>query len=190
MTTQEYLEAKAEIILAGYRKEIEWAENLKPCESAFAFFVEYGWVVVNSGMKNQVAVKIWGRILDAFSKSRPISEVFGHKGKVAAIEYVWRNQHNLFIDWGQAQDKLAFLKSLPWIGDITKYHLAKNLGTDIAKPDRHLVRIAERSGETVQGLCERLSNETGDRVALVDLVIWRACNLGIITSMPSSPPGE
>ena len=51
---------------------------------------------------------------------------------------------------------------------------------DVAKPDRHLVRISEVSGETAEALCQRLSDASGDRVATVDLVIWRAANLGVV----------
>lgn len=76
------------------------------------------------------------------------------------------------------RQKVAYLRSLPWIGDITCWHLAKNYGHDVAKPDRHLVRIAGDEG--VHGLCARLARESGDRVATVDLVIWRAANLGMI----------
>jgi len=74
---------------------------------------------------------------------------------------------------------MAFLASLPWIGEITKYHLGKNLGTlDTAKPDRHLVRIAGAEG--AHALCARLARATGDKVATVDVVIWRAANLGLL----------
>jgi hypothetical protein len=179
MIPTEYLILKDTVIDRGYSNEIKWAEELKPCEDSFSFFIEYGWVVVNSGMKNQVAEKIWGRILDAITKEIPIFEVFKHRGKSAAIEYVWGNRYQLFKEWKAADDRLAFLQKLPWIGPITKWHLAKNLGEDVVKPDRHLVRVAEACGESPKSLCKKISEATGDRIALVDLVIWRACNLKI-----------
>ena len=70
--------------------------------------------------------------------------------------------------------------SLPWIGDITKYHLAKNLGANVAKPDRWLVRLADAEKTTVDQLCRRLAIATGDRVATVDVVLWRACAVGVL----------
>ena len=60
---------------------------------------------------------------------------------------------------------------------ITCWHLAKNYGHDCAKPDRYLTRIAGAEG--THDLCARLAKETGDRIATVDLVIWRAANLGL-----------
>ena len=77
---------------------------------------------------------------------------------------------------------LEWLQGLPWIGGITKYHLAKNLGIDCAKPDVHLQRLADREGVTAHVLCERLAKATGYRIATVDLVLWRACATGLIDS--------
>jgi len=81
-----------------------------------------------------------------------------------------------------AADKVEFCASLPWIGNITKYHLAKNFGADVAKPDVHLQRLADREGTTAQALCERLAKATGYRAATVDVLLWRACANGIINS--------
>lgn len=174
MSPEQYLDIKSKLIEVGYAEEIDWAEDLKPCEKATAFFAEYGWVVINSGMKNQVARKIWDKIKGALIDGRDISEVFNHKGKVKAIKHVWLNQCRLFDDFKKAGDKLSFLEKLPWIGKITKFHLAKNLGYDYVKPDRHLVRIARTFGFTPYEMCVRLSTVTGDRLSVVDTVIWRA----------------
>lgn len=96
-----------------------------------------------------------------------------------------------------ADDKLAFCESLPWIGGITKYHLAKNFGADVAKPDVHLKRLADAAGCTAQALCDRLARETGYRVGTVDVVLWRACAIGLVDSRAaggtdrlSEGPGE
>ena len=48
------------------------------------------------------------------------------------------------------------------------------------KPDRHLVRIAEHYGTDCFTMCQKLSDEIGDRVGTVDYVIWRAANLKLI----------
>jgi hypothetical protein len=39
-------------------------------------------------------------------------------------------------------DPLGVLQSLPYIGPVTCYHLAKNIGLQVAKPDHHLTRLA------------------------------------------------
>jgi len=180
MNTDEYLSLKQNLIDKGYAEEIDWAETIQPCESSIVFFQEFMWVVLSSGMKNQIARMIWDRIIEAMDAGIPISDVFGHKGKIQAIETVCKNRNKLFEDYQQTSDKLLFLESLPWIGKITKYHLAKNLGLDFCKPDRHLVRIAEEHNTTPTELCEKLSVATGDRIGTVDQVIWRSANLGII----------
>ena len=69
---------------------------------------------------------------------------------------------------------LETLSEFPYIGPVTVYHLAKNLGFPVAKPDRHLVRIANVVGRASPAeLCDELSLATGDPVQLVDLVLWR-----------------
>lgn len=189
MDSKTYLDLKQKIIDEGFQQDVDWATNLKPCRNAFDFFVEYCFVVINSGMKAQLARPIFEKVLDAFLYDKPAAEVFGHKGKVSGLNYVWENQVELFIAYLKAEDKLSFLQSLPWIGGITKYHLAKNLGdTTMYKPDRHLVRVAEFYKTTPEILCRKISEETGDSVALVDVVIWRACNLGLIASRSLQSP--
>jgi hypothetical protein len=163
-------------------EDIAWAQACKPPDSADAFALEVIFVICNSGMKNTVARCIFERVRKALLADRSASEAFGHKGKAAAIDYIWRHQERLCFEYAYADDKLAFAESLPWIGGITKYHVAKNFGADVAKPDVHLQRLADRDGCTVQALCERLASELGLRVAAIDTVLWRACASGILNS--------
>lgn len=180
ITTYRYLELKVAIIEAGYAWEVEWAENVQPVSDPLAFWLEFAWVVLNSGMKNTIARQIWGRVRPHVLSGGSALDVFGHKGKATAIDQVYRDREDLLRDYLQAPDdeKIAWLRGLPWIGAITQWHLAKNLGHDVAKPDRHLVRIAGCEG--VNELCSRLATAAGDRVATVDLVLWRAASLGMV----------
>lgn len=162
--------------------DIAWAEGTKPPDSAAEFALEAIYVICNSGMKNTVALGIYRRCVTALEERRPVRDVFGHLGKAAAIETIWRDRDALFLAYCKSTDRLAFLESLPWIGGITKYHLAKNFGVDVAKPDVHLQRLADREGCTVQALCERLARAVGLRVASVDTVLWRACATGVLNS--------
>jgi len=180
MTKAEYLTLREKVKRAGYSREIKWARSLAPCPNARIFAVEAIWVIINSGLKNQVAQEIEQRVYKAIDRGDPISTGFGHKGKVKAIEYILSNRERIFADYLTAKDKLAYLEKLPWIGPITKYHLGKNLGLDVVKPDRHLVRIAGKEGKTALELCKEISELTGDRLAVVDTVLWRAANLGMI----------
>jgi hypothetical protein len=179
MTTEKYLELKAEVIARGYGEMVVWANSLKPVTNAEDFAREYCWVVLCSGMKEQIARQIWGRVQDAIYAGASAGAVFGHRQKAAAIDKIWTQQAAFFAAYQAAADKMAFLRTLPFIGPITVFHLAKNYGVDCCKPDRHLVRIARACGTTPEQLCARLAAATGDRVVTVDTVIWRAANLGL-----------
>jgi len=180
LTAERYCELRAELAACGYQDEYEWCQGVTAPDDAMAFFFEYGWVVVNSGMRNQVAEKIWGRILDSLRTGGRVADAFGHPGKAAAIQRAFDEREELFVAYIASADKVSFLAEMPWIGPITKWHLAKNFGVDCAKPDRHLSRLAAREGVSVDELCARLATATGDRVATVDLVLWRAANLGFL----------
>lgn len=164
----------------GYADEIDWQNELEPCDNNNAFMMEACWVVLNSGMKEQIARKIWGRIQGAWSDGIDISEVFKHKGKVAAIKYILANSGNLFEGYVLSTNKIEYLQTIPFIGKITCYHLAKNLGHDCVKPDRHLVRVAKEYNTTPDELCQKLSDDTGYKKCVIDIVIWRSCNLKLI----------
>ncbi len=180
MSPEKYIYLKKNLIELGYKKEIDWGRDLKPCEDSESFVLAFIWVICNSGMKNQIAELIYSRILNAIIDKKNISEVFGHKGKVSAIKKVLKNQNKIFAKYQNSNNKIDFLKTLPWIGNITKYHLAKNLGVDCVKPDRHLIRIAKHYNLDVLEMCQKLSKTTGDSLCVVDLIIWRSANLKLI----------
>jgi hypothetical protein len=178
------------------RKDIEWAENCCPPKSADEFALEVIYVICNSGMKFKVARGIYDRVVEFLKLGTPVKgKILGKSGKAAAIDEIWRRRQDLFSDYiaigesgvfSSAREidnaRLELLAKLPWIGQITKYHCAKNFGADVAKPDVHLQRLADREKITPQQLCERLASETGYRVATVDTILWRACALGILNS--------
>lgn len=174
-----YLAVKERVADAGYAHETAWAETLTPVADPLTFWTEFAWVVLNSGMKEQIARKIWARVRPAVESGQSAGTVFGHKGKAAAIDFVWTNRDSLLAEYLAASDKVEWCEALPWVGSITKWHLAKNYGHDCAKPDRHLVRIAGTEGP--HAFCARLAAASGDRIATVDVVIWRAANLGLIS---------
>jgi hypothetical protein len=178
MELADYRYWRNEIIQRGYGEDIEWSENIAPVSDPLMFWRDFAFVVLNSGMKAQVASRIWQLVRPTVEQGGSAADVFGHKGKAGAIDAVYAARHEKLAEYLAAPDKLEFLRSLPWIGPITCWHLAKNLGHDVAKPDRHLVRIAGNEG--VAPLCGRLARESGDRIATVDVVIWRAANLGLI----------
>jgi hypothetical protein len=165
------------------RSDIEWSENISAPAEAGHFAREAIWVICNSGMKNTVARKIYDKIRDeVFAGGGSARNVVGHPGKAAAIDRIWQERDQLFADYLAAADKLAFCASLPWIGDITKYHLMKNFGLDCAKPDVHLQRLAAVYKTTPAAMCAALAVQTGFRAATIDLLLWRASAERIINS--------
>ncbi len=66
---------------------------------------------------------------------------------------------------------IDFIRTLQFMGPATSYHLAKNIGLDVVKPDRHLVRIAESAGGfSPNDFCEMIAQQTGDKVSVIDIV--------------------
>ena len=180
MEKEKYLALKSQVENSGWGEDIEFYKNCHEPTDPDYFFHEYSWVVVSSGIKNQIARKIYNKILDALDRNQPFTEVFFHSAKASAMQSVYDNRARFFEAYQKAPDKLAYLETLPFIGPITKYHLAKNFVMDVCKPDRHLVRISEMYNTTPEELCRKLSEETGDKVAIVDVVLFRAGNMGWI----------
>ena len=173
-----YKKAKNIVIEEGFKNEFKNYQNLQLQKiTPKEFFDEYVHVVLNSGMKYQVAEII---------KERAYREGFqtiGHTGKRKAIMKMEKKDSakkclKKLKNLDTIDEKLDYLESLPYIGTITKYHLAKNLGIDIAKPDRHLVRLAKKFDyDDVQEFCEHISKKTGDKVTVIDVILWRYSNL-------------
>ncbi len=183
MTVERYLELKQQIIDAGYREDIEWQQTVQAPDCAELFAIETIFVICNSGMQAQVARKVFGRVCEALLDGNPVESVFHYKLKARAIEGIWKNRHSWFDRYVNAPTQeaaLDVLASMDHIGPITKYHLAKNFGLDVVKPDRHLQRLAAAENTTPHDLCRVLAEATGDRISTVDYILWRCCNLGIL----------
>lgn len=182
ITLKRFRKLESALRLAGYGPMIELSETIQPVQTAEEFAGEVIYVICNSGMKNSVAAPIAVRCLAALAAGASATTVFGHPGKSVAIDTIWQQRATLFERYCRENDKVDGLSKLPWIGPVTRYHLAKNLGADTAKPDVHLERLARRDRTTTQTLCRRLARKTGYRVATVDSILWRACADGVLNS--------
>lgn len=74
---------------------------------------------------------------------------------------------------------------LAWMGPTNRRYLAKNLGFDFAKDDRHLRRLTESYGyskdaEGVQQFVEEIGKCVNERISVVETVLWNACERGAI----------
>ena len=175
ITVARFRELESALRARGYGPTIDWAERIDPPMDADDFAARVIYVICNSGMRVTIGASIAERCVTALRQGRSATKAFGHPGKAAAIDIIWQQRASLFAEYAKANAKLEFLGSLPWIGKVTRHHLAKNLGATAAKPDVHLVRLANREGTTPARLCRRLARQTGYRIPTIDSVLWRAC---------------
>lgn len=176
----------------GFGKEIDWCDNRPTFEEMNDREVlrEYAWVVFNSGMRNAVIEALWGDITKALryfnidnilkDKDDVLTDalkVFGNYKKVdAIIRFAERLAHgSLQFRREVKADVLTSLDKLSFIGPITKYHLARNLGFEFIKPDRHLVRLAKKYSTNPFELCNAIHEKTNRRLGTIDVVLWRFC---------------
>jgi hypothetical protein len=187
-----YLDVKNALIASGYADEIDLQHEMRIGNVTESQFLrEAAWVVLCSGMRESVVRAKFAGISTAFAgwaSARQIadSEIrchrdaikhFAHSAKIQAIIDIAK----IVLDVGFATLKsniiaegVQYLRRLPFIGPITSYHLAKNIGMNVVKPDRHLVRIAQRAGfDSPEKLCNAIAKEVGDPVCVIDLVLWR-----------------
>jgi hypothetical protein len=187
-----YVDAKVAITKGGFGHEIDWQYLLDfEAIGESQFLQELAWVVLNSGMREMVVRKRFGGVAAAYLHWESASRIaansescreaalceFGHRGKIDAIISAARRVD--CVGFNQIKAEIAdrgasYLESFDFIGRVTSLHLAKNLGLDVVKPDRHLCRVAEVAGyDSPATMCRFISEETGDKVSVVDLVIWR-----------------
>ncbi|WP_272011409.1 hypothetical protein [Roseovarius sp. ZX-A-9] len=141
-----YTDIKEGVVAADFGHDIEWSETIRPPGYSSAFATEAIFIISNSGMKWQIARQIFDRVMPLVRAGRSARDGFGHAGKAGAIHRIWRERNDIFARYMALEPdpaRLHFLGELPWIGKITKYHLAKNLGVDCAKPDCWLERLCE-----------------------------------------------
>ena len=187
-----YLCIKESVIESGYSGEIDWQTKVNfESLSESEFLREYAWVVLSSGMRESVVRGLFCTFSKAFydwklsslsgrnvktARKRAL-RVFNSERKVDAIVYAINTINEIgFASFKRSMSSspLTGLRTLPYIGPITCFHLAKNIGVDVAKPDRHLSRLSKSLGyDDVQDLCEAISSVTGDKISVVDLILWR-----------------
>lgn len=192
-----YLTAKQAVLDAGFEGEVSWQENA--CTAPLTeqrFLSEAAWVVLSSGMREAVVRRVFPSIAVAFGRFRTARaaalcadtggreaalQTFGHQGKVDAIISIVMHVDELGIS--EVRHRLTvegvnYLRQLPYLGPVTSFHLAKNLGHDVVKPDRHLARIAFACGyENPAELCSELYALLGEPRPVADVVLWRFATL-------------
>jgi hypothetical protein len=191
-----YLLAKNIVVGEGFGEEIQWQDRLQFSDlNESVFLREAAWVVLSSGMREAVVRNKFQSFSFAFYDwlsakqisanaqrcKRTASRIFAHSGKIDSIIEICGLINTNGFDAFKAKiasGGVVFLRSLPFIGPATSYHLAKNIGFDVVKPDRHLLRISELAGYSNPAeMCHKISSVVGDRLSVVDLVVWRYATL-------------
>lgn len=189
---QVYKTATDYMLAAGLEQEIVWQR--RTCLDSLSetvFLREAAWVVLCSGFRESIVRRAFNYISLCYcdwESATAISQAgstcvlaakaaFANKAKLDALVKIARRVEHIGFDKLKREvlcDPISTLRQFPFIGPVTVRHLAKNLGFDTAKPDRHLVRVAENLGfENPDELCAVISEMSGDPVKVVDLVVWR-----------------
>ena len=191
-----YIKIKEAVLGEGFAAEIDWQDNIRFSHITECDFLrEAAWVVLSSGMREKVIRQKFPAISTAFFSWENANKISMHSEQcsVRALA-IFRNRKKIDaiitiakeISTGgyetfkmHIRDKgVDFIQTLPFMGPATSYHLAKNIGLDVVKPDRHLLRVAASAGyENPRLLCEDICESIGDRISVIDLVIWRFATL-------------
>lgn len=189
---EHYQQAKSWLSSSRYVREIEWQRAATILEISESIFLrEYAWVVLNCGFRETVVRKHFDYISLCFCDWESLRLITEHADVcVASASLVFRNQRKLQsiviaartvseigfdgFRLSLTKDPIPTLRNLPFMGEVTATHLAKNLGADVAKPDRHLMRLARRFGyQDVTRMCQDIADEVGDRIGVADIILWR-----------------
>lgn len=181
------------VVRRGYGDEVSWArETTLASLTERRFLAELAWCVLNAGMRESVVRAKWPAISAAFfdfasseaicatteSCVRLARRSFNHPAKMRAIV---DGASRIRASGGFAAFRrelalrpLERLAEFSFIGPVTVFHLARNIGIDCAKPDRHLSRFAADWGyENVAAMCADVGAVVEERVGVVDVVLWR-----------------
>jgi len=191
-----YNDALKRVVARGWDDEVQYFRQLtfEKVDGRF-FFREYVFCVYVAGWSWSNVDLRWNRLEKCFRKwdykqvssnSAQVRDealtIINHEKKTDAIlqcatklsSWGWAR----FRDWLQGYSLLVPPRQLGYIGPAVRYHLARNIGADVAKPDRYMLNLAAKNGYPptdpgVQQFAKRISVLTGERVGVVDYVLWR-----------------
>jgi len=180
-----------------YKNEMDQIASVKHDEvSPSFFFREVQWVTHATGFSAKAVGKFFPRLTEAYGPYEELASMSSDEA-VARVKTVCNNPqkikavHKTAIlikkgfekdGWEKfKKDNLStpkMLQELPYIGPITCYHLARNIGLlDCVKPDLHLIRLAEHWGfPDCVSMCKTMGEGSGLPLGLVDLAVWYSCS--------------
>jgi hypothetical protein len=198
------------IIDSGIGEDKDSFETIKkrllnpPVLNSQEFAQECIYVILAGGFRQKIAKRKFGEIMSFINSGGKVAEenllkIFGNVNKIRAIVKIWNNRENFrdgFYKLKTDDEKLSYLGKLPHIGEITKNHLARNLGISRVKYDVWIQRLAIALGkanlqaafplsEEVKILCDKMfaqiEKATGLNKGYIDVVLWKACQTGILS---------
>jgi hypothetical protein len=189
---ESYLTARETLVSLGFAHEADWQESRRLSSLSERDFLRQGaWTILASGFREATVRRIFPEISRAFlnwTSARSIAQhragcesrarrVFNHALKIRAIGSLCErvaDEGFCNIRRKIESNGVEFLRTFAFIGPTTSYHFAKNIGFDVVKPDRHLLRLCKAAGfGSPNEMCRVISAITGDRLAVIDIVLWR-----------------
>jgi len=184
--------ARAYVESSDSRREVEWQRTRRVAQFTETDLLrEAAWVILCSGFREAIVRRRFDYISLSFCDWETAGSIvksagacrasalasLGNAKKMDAIVGVAERIYRVgFVRLKQRilSEPINELRKFPFIGPVTSWHLAKNLGFEVAKPDRHLVRLCRSLGFCdVQELCRSIAQTVGEAVHVVDLVLWR-----------------
>lgn len=191
-----YTKAKLKVMASGFGSEIIWQKSVRLVDlTETTFLREYAWVVLSSGMRESVVRRKFPGISEAFFDWASAHQIVLHRDNcVRSALLLFRNKRKIEAIAQGAQimyekgfevlrediecDPILALRRFPYIGPTTSFHMAKNIGLAVAKPDRHLLRLAALAGYAQPAeFCSVIAEYVGDPIPVVDIVLWRFATL-------------
>jgi hypothetical protein len=178
--------------IAGLEEEITWQRNLQLEKFSEADLLREGaWVILCSGFREATVRRVFDHLSLCFFDWESAFEISTNATTcMSAARGSFRNEQKLsaIVHLAELVNLSGFeklkerilvnpideLQIIPFIGPTTAWHLAKNLGLDSSKPDRHLLRAASALGfGSPFALCDTVSKMFNEQVRVVDLILWR-----------------
>lgn len=188
-------------------KEIRYNLNHDVVFNPEEFAYECFYVVCVAGFKQDYAKAMCEKVINFVKNNEnfeleDLEKIYKNKLKIKAIKDIWDNRKKYqqeFYNLKTIEEKVDFLGTLPFIGNITKYHLARNLGLNFVKYDIWIQRLGvalygtadyvtkvnnSRLLPQIKEFCDimfdKLQKETGEKVGFLDVVLWRSCQKGLL----------
>lgn len=157
------------------------------------FFEEYVWVACATGFSAKAVSKFIDRLIDklgwydelALEQFEDVFErvrsILNNRDKIKAMHKTAKMIREGVFETGWDKWKQDYmstpekLQKLPYIGKITCFHLARNIGLmEVVKPDLHLVRMARHWGyKDCVTMCKDVRPK-GMPLGIVDYIFWIA----------------